>query len=144
MQTPPKCGSAADVRYVSGGDARERTVHRGPSQEKNRSDPQALTCAGCGRAGRAPQARSRDGLCDWCLEPLGDIATELNGGIGHPECAQFVWDAIEGPGALPWRPQWQWHRESEWQAFLRRLGAAAVRHGIDPHKLARALQEARP
>jgi hypothetical protein len=89
----------------------------------------------------APNRQARDGLCDWCLDPLGEVAVELNGGIGHPHCAEYVWQVIEGPDA-PWRPQRQWSREDPLIPFLKRLGREAVREGIDPQKLARAVERA--
>jgi hypothetical protein len=84
-------------------------------------------------------APDRDGLCDWCLEPLGEAATELNGGIGHPRCAEWVWRVVEGPDALPWRPHQQWPREDPLIPFLERLGREAARLGIDCQKLAVAV-----
>lgn len=87
---------------------------------------------------------SHDGRCAWCREPLGNVATELNGGIGHPRCAEWVWRVVEGPDALPWRPQRQWYRQDPLPGFLERLGRAAVKHGLDLRKLARAVEEALP
>lgn len=91
-----------------------------------------------------PQVSPHDGLCDWCLEPLGDRAVELNGGVGHPGCAEYVWHAIEGSDALPWRPHRQWSREDPLPGFLERLGRAAVKHGLDLRRLRRAVEEALP
>jgi hypothetical protein len=85
---------------------------------------------------------TRDRLCAWCFEPLGRVVVELNSGVGHPHCAEHVYHAVEGPDALPWRPQRQWYRENQKEAFLERLGREAVRLGIDPHKLAAAVRRA--
>jgi hypothetical protein len=82
-------------------------------------------------------------LCAWCFEPLGAEAHEVNGGFGHPKCAEYVFCIVEGPDAPPYRPQRRFYTESGWNDFLRRLGAAAVRHGIDTDRLARAFEEAR-
>jgi hypothetical protein len=103
--------------------------------DRNRTEPVEAS-----RSAARPQVH--DGLCDWCLDPLGDQAVELNGGIGHPRCAEWVWHAIEGADALPWRPQRQWFRQDPLIPFLERLGREAARLGIDPHKLAAAVERA--
>jgi hypothetical protein len=85
--------------------------------------------------------------CDWlCGRLLRDlpVVVELNGGRGCWECANWVREAVEGPDALPFNPPLRWYRVDPMTRFLKRLGRAATRRGIDPKALARALDEARP
>lgn len=83
-------------------------------------------------------------LCSWCFRELGDVADQFNGGVGHPECVSWIWDALSGgdPDAMPWAKPVRLYREDPFNAFLERLGKAAVRRGINPHELASAVQEA--
>jgi hypothetical protein len=83
-----------------------------------------------------------EGLCDWCFEPLGQGAAEFNNGVGHNACAQYAYDSVMGPDALPWRPERRWHRADPMLDFLQRLGCEAAKLGIDPHAFARAVERA--
>jgi hypothetical protein len=93
------------------------------------------------QGGEPPHTR---GECDWCLWPLEEVAEEWNGGVGHPECIAWVESMVFGDDLPhPALPKKRFYREDDWIAFLKRLGAAAVRYGIDPHALARAVEDAR-
>jgi hypothetical protein len=80
--------------------------------------------------------------CDWCFRPLADACETWNGGIGHIECVAWAEAAVLGHERPVYVPLRRYYR-NEWQAFLERLGGAAVKHGIDPKRLARAIAEAR-
>jgi hypothetical protein len=85
------------------------------------------------------------GRCDWCRDPLGDVADEFNGGIGHPECAAWVCEQLAGPDAMPMLPPRRFYRDrvDPIIPFLERLGRESVRLGLDPQKIAAAVSRAR-
>jgi hypothetical protein len=90
----------------------------------------------------APAPHTR-GECDWCREPLGNVADEWNGGFGCPECvAQVARDVFpDGPG--PYIHRRRFYRADPGVAFLERLAYEAVLLGIDTQKLATAVKRAR-
>jgi hypothetical protein len=84
------------------------------------------------------------GECPWCFEPLGELRSEFNGGIGHPECTRFAYEALAGDEAMPWPiAEPSSYRVGGFGDFLERLGLEAARLGINPHKLATAVMRAR-
>jgi hypothetical protein len=88
----------------------------------------------------ALQAVRKAGICAWCFEPVGDQRSELNGGIGHPECTRHVWDCMVGDDAMPWPiPEPSTYESVE---FLQRLGREAAKLGIDRNKLTTAILRA--
>jgi hypothetical protein len=91
-------------------------------------------------------ARARkEQLCDWCFDPLYDVAVECNGGLGHPWCAENTHNHLCWPSdpPLPWRPTMRrFYRPDPSVVFLKRLGYEAARLGIDPQKLATAAARA--
>jgi hypothetical protein len=87
--------------------------------------------------------RRKERSCDWCFRRIGDMADEFNGGIGHPECARYAYEAVAGPDAIPWPPARRFYRQDPIVLFLERLASEAVRAGIDPQRLATAVARTR-
>jgi hypothetical protein len=83
-------------------------------------------------------------VCDWCFAPIGDVAEEFNGGVGHPECVAYVARIVMPHAPCPvYVHRRRWYRQDDvLLAFVERLGHAAVHHGIDVQRLERAIAEA--
>ena len=94
----------------------------------------------------AIEATRKAKLCAWCFEPLGDQRAEFNGGVGHVQCARFAHDSVLGDAhgpAAPWLPCVRERHEDQLTPFVRRLGREAARLGIEPNRLAQAIERAR-
>ena len=77
---------------------------------------------------------NRKGLCAYCYRPVGALSERRAGAVACRACADFL--AVELDGV----PESQ--REQAMDPFLERLGAEAVRVGIDPRKLSIAVGRA--